>query len=444
MKDAGYQIIPKRVMISRLPRVMKDPIPVFAQNLREYGDPYGVDMGRGKLGILTTRPEIIRHVLQKNHRNYEKSDIQTKQLASFLGKGLLTLEGEEWLRQRRLIQPGFHKQKIAGLQGLMEATITEQLDHLTTRVKQESVVDIHSEMMNMAFHVVARSLLGTEIDHQEISRIRESVDASQYMLVRLIRLPFLTWYFKLNGRLGKAYRLVSEANEKIMGHVKRRRSSDQEFDDLLDMLLKARYEDNGEVMSDQQLLFELMVMFVAGHETSANALTWALYLLAQHPEVLAKTRALSGAEQSTYLRQVIQEAMRIYPPAWITDRIALADDEVAGIHIPKGALLVSYIYGTHHHPDIWESPSRFDPDRFNADRISAHQPFSYLPFGGGPRLCIGMQFALMEMEMVLRQFIDRFDFEYVGGPVEMKPLVTLNPKGKVDLKLRLKVDEPAG
>lgn len=435
MSDLGFKIIPKRVILSRLPRVMKNPIPVFNQNLREYGDPYGVKMSNGRLGILTTKPEIVRHVLQKNHRNYEKSDIQTKQLAGFLGRGLLTLEGEEWLRQRRLIQPGFHKQKIENLRSLMEQTIEDQLDHLLPDGENGRVVDIHSEMMNMAFHVVARSLLGTEIDQRDISHIRDSVDASQYMLIRLIRLPFLTWYFKLNGRLGKAYRLVDEANARIMEHVKKRRASGLSHDDLLDMLLNAKYEDTGEGMTDQQLLFELMVMFVAGHETSANALTWCLHLLAEHPTVLEKIRNLTDDAQSVYIRQVIQEAMRLYPPAWITDRLALEDDEVAGIKIPKGSLVVSYIYGTHHHPDWWQDPERFNPDRFTEEQLKMHEPFSYSPFGGGPRLCIGMQFALMEMDLVLKHFLDRFDIKSLSNRVEMNPLVTLNPRGSIDMEI---------
>lgn len=435
MSDLGFKVIPRPVILSRLSRVMKNPVPVFDQNLEEYGNPYGVHMGNGNFGILTTRPEIIRHVLQKNHRNYEKSDIQTKHLAAFLGRGLLTLEGEEWLRQRRLIQPGFHKQKIENLRHLMEATIREQLDSMIEPDQRKKEVDIHDEMMNMAFHVVARSLLGTEINHRDISQIRESVDASQYMLIRLIRLPFLTWFYRLNGRLGTANRLVDETNARIMELVKHRRESGSSHDDLLDMLLHAKYEDTGEGMSDQQLLFELMVMFVAGHETSANAMTWCIYLLSQHAVELEKIRSLTGEEQTTYIRQVIQEAMRLYPPAWITDRKALDDDEVGGIRIPKGSLVVSYIYGTHHHHDWWENPEKFDPGRFAPEQVTQHAPFSYLPFGGGPRLCIGMQFAMMEMEMVLKHFLELFDFKSLEHKVEINPLITLNPRGSMRMEI---------
>lgn len=439
MSDFGFNIIPRHVILARLPRVMKNPIPVFNQNLKEYGDPYGVQMGKNKLGILTTKPEIIRHVLQKNHRNYEKSDIQTKKLASFLGRGLLTLEGDEWLQQRRLIQPGFHKQKIESLRQLMEVTILEQLEHLVDPGQSKKMVDIHSEMMNMAFHIVARSLLGTEIDHQDIVQMRESVDASQYMLIRLIRLPFLTWYYKLNGMLTKAYSLVDETNERLMRHVQKRRQSGQSHDDLLDMLIHAKYEDTGEGMSDQQLLFELLVMFVAGHETSANALTWCIYLLSRHKEVLVKIRELEGEEQTNYIRQVIQEAMRLYPPAWLTDRLALEEDEVAGVRIPKGAMVVCYLYGTQHHPDWWSDPEKFDPDRFSPGQVKDHEPFSYSPFGGGPRMCIGMQFAIMEMEMVLKHFLHHFDFKCITNNVDMNPLITLNPRGSIDMEIRRRV-----
>ena len=435
MNDLGFKIIPKRVVLSRIPRFIKNPISVIDQNLQEYGDTYGAYLGDGKLAILTTKPEIVRHVLQKNHRKYEKSDTQTKQLATFLGRGLLTLEGEEWLRQRRLIQPGFHKQKIENLRELMEKTILEQLESLIPAGQTRKVVDIHSEMMNMAFHVVARSLLGTEIDHKDISLVRDAITSSQHIFIRMVRLPWLTWYFKWNGQLGKAHRLVDEAKEIIAQEVKKRRASDHAHDDLLDMLIHAKYEDTGEGMSDQQLLFELMVLFVAGHETSANALTWCLYLFSKHPAVLQKIRDQEGKEQLTYIRQVIQEAMRLYPPAWITDRLALEEDEVAGIRIPKGSMVFTYIYGTHHHPDLWSDPEAFNPDRFAEDQVKKHAPFSFLPFGGGPRLCIGMQFAFMEMELILRHFLDRFDFKSLISKVELNPLVTLNPRGPINLEI---------
>ncbi len=432
----GYNRVPNRVLLSRLPRVLKDPLSVFNQNLREYGDPYCADLSHKKMGILTTRPEIIRHILQKNHRNYEKSDMQTKQLAAFLGRGLLTLEGKEWLKQRRLIQPGFHKQKIEGIRVGMEAVIDEYYNTMEERASRNPTVDIHSEMMSLAFHVVASSLLGTDLNASQIDVLRRGVDLSQHVLIKLIRLPFLEWYFRATGSIGKAMRAVDESNDLVMSFIRERKQQNDSKADLLDMLLNARYEDTGETMTEQQLLFELMVMFVAGHETSANAMTWTLYLLSQHREELGRVREGVASGDNSYLNQVIKESMRMYPPAWITDRVALGDDEVAGCKIPRGSMVISYIYGTHHNPDYWPAPEEFRPARFDPDKEKDQEPFAYLPFGGGPRLCIGMQFALMEMELALASFVKRFDFQLLADQqIVPKPLITLNPKGSVLMEL---------
>ncbi len=430
----GYKVVPFPVLLSRLPKALRDPIDVFNRNLSEFGDPYAASMGDGRVGVITTKPAIIQHVLQKNHRAYEKSDLQTKKLARFLGHGLLTLEGKEWLRQRRLIQPGFHKEKIMGLSDLMQSTIDTYFEGLSARTRAGGVIGMHEEMMKLAFHIVGSSLLGTNVTQKDIDQLRQGVDLSQQVLVKLIRVPFLEWYFKLKGSYGKAIRATRASQDLIMSYVRKRRDDAHHHDDLLDMLLHARYEDTKETMTDQQLLFELMVMFVAGHETSANALTWTLYLLASHPEVRERLLTEMHNSDSTYMRQVINESLRLYPPAWITDRVALQDDEVAGIKIPKGAIVISYIYGTHHHPELWPDPEKFDPGRFHPDENIA--PFNFLPFGGGPRLCIGMQFALMEIEMVLRSFLERFHFELVDRvPVKKKPLITLNPQGPVSMKV---------
>ena len=428
MDDLGMNRVPSLRALTRIPKVLKNPIPVFNENLKEFGDPYCVDMGGGRLGILTTRPEISQHILQKNHRAYSKSDIQTKKLADFLGKGLLTLEGKEWLRQRRLIQPGFKKERIEGIRGRMIATVNDALDELESRIEHDPTVDMHSEMMNLAFRIVAESLLGTKVDAEEINTLRRGVDLSQHILIKLIRLPFMEWYFNLNGSVRKANRAIESSHQVILQYLEARRRSGVDNEDLLQMMLDARYEDTGESMTNRQLLFELMVMFVAGHETTANALTWALVLLSKHTEELQKLRS----DQSGYDMNVINETLRYYPPAWLTDREALQDDHIAGYRIPKGSLVISYIYGIHHHPDLWDQPELFNPARFDQETELSGK---FLPFGAGPRLCIGMQFAIMEMQIVLNEFVKRFDFSLLQKEVPMKPLITLNPRGKVGFSL---------
>lgn len=423
--------------LSKIPSMLKNPIPVVQENLRRYGDPYGVRMGK-HLAIVTSRPTIIQHFLQKNHRNYTKSDIQTQKLAMFLGKGLLTLDGDEWLRQRRLIQPGFHKQRIMALQSNMEVTANELFHNLKNEIGiGTSTADLQPFMMRMAFMMVSNALFSGVASDTQLARIRAAIESSQHALIKLIRLPFLEWWFRLS-MVPSALKKVNQSCEDLLNIITQRRASGIDGDgDLLDMLLEARYEDDGELMTDQQLIFELLVLFVAGHETTANALSWSVFLLSRHEEVVEKMRLELAQGKETYLDQVINEVLRMYPPAWLTDRLSIGPDRIDGIEIPPHSLMAGFIYGTHHCPDLWHSPEVFNPDRF-ADGAK-QQPFAFLPFGGGPRLCIGMQFAFLEMKIVLKQLITQFDFEAVDpDKVRMKPLVTLGLEGGLPVKIKVR------
>ncbi len=435
--NPGFEVIPVPVALAKIPAMLRNPIPVVFRNLEKYGDPYGVQMG-GQLAVITTRPSIIQHFLQKNHKNYAKSDIQTEKLARFLGKGLLTLDGNEWLKQRRLIQPGFHKQRIMAMQTNMEGTSAQLFQELGKEVGAESkVIDMKSFMMRMAFMMVSNALFSGVASDRQLNGIRDAIGCSQDALVKLLRLPFLEWW--LNRTLvPNALKKVDQSCRDLFELINQRKEGGIQGDgDLLDMLLAARYEDTGELMTDQQLIFELLVLFVAGHETTANALTWATFLLAQNPEVVMKLRSEAASGRDEYLMQVINEVLRMYPPAWITDRLSLAEDEIDGISIKPRTLMAGFIYGTHHQPSFWANPEVFNPDRFATG--SEHAPFSFLPFGGGPRLCIGMQFALMEMKIVLGNLIEHFDFEAVDpNAVRMKPLVTLGMRDTLPIRMQVR------
>jgi cytochrome P450 len=215
------------------------------------------------------------------------------------------------------------------------------------------------------------------------------------------------------------------------------------------MLLDARYEDNGQPMTEEQVLDEAAILLVAGHETSANALSWMWYLLAQHPEVVAKLRTemtqVLGERPASfadipalgYSLQVIQETMRLYPPAWILDRVALEDDTYNGLALPKGTLISGYLYGMHHSTKHWEAPEAFRPERFAPDQVRQQAPYAYIPFGGGPRLCIGNQFALTEMQLVLLEMLRRFEIEAVAQPpIDLMPLITLRPRQEILVRFR--------
>ncbi len=218
------------------------------------------------------------------------------------------------------------------------------------------------------------------------------------------------------------------------------------------MLLDARYEDTGEPMAPDRLLDEALILLVAGHETSANALTWLLYLLAHHPDearaIQVEIADVLGNRAPTFADlprlgralQAVQETMRLYPPAWMVDRVALADDDYQGLPIPKGTLFSLYLYGLHRDPQHWDAPAEFRPARFAPDAPRPLVPFAYAPFGGGPRLCVGLQFALTEMQLVAVELLRTFDVEWPAGqpPVVKQPLITLRPRGDFQVRLRLR------
>ncbi|PHN04853.1 cytochrome P450 [Flavilitoribacter nigricans] len=426
-------------------RFVKDPISAINGNLQQLGPTYGMYLGGLKAGILSIEPEIIQQILQKNHRNYPKSPMHFEKLAYFLGNGLLTSTGDYWLRQRRLIQPGFHRQKLAALTDIMQDTIEQQLDRFEQRIDGE--VDAYTEMMEMAFRVVAASLFSTALTEEELQKLSYAITTLQEFIVRQIRQPYLNPWFRISGQVRKHERLTGQADSVIKNTIRKRQANQEKGDDLLQMLMDARYEDTGEPMGERQLLDESKIIFVAGHETSANALSWTWYLLALHPEVTQKIRdeiravledrrpTFSDLPKLAYTSQVIEESMRLYPPAWITDRLALETDEIKGVKIPAGTIAVPYIYGAHHNPATWSDPETFDPDRFSPENRKKIPAYAYLPFGGGPRLCIGNNFAIMEMQLILVEMIRRYNFELVPGQeIQMKALVTLRPYPGVRMK----------
>ena len=429
-------------------RFSRDPIGTINDSMASRGDTY-----RGYIGgiypcILTADPGFMQHVLQKNHRNYQKSPMHFDKLGHFLGQGLLTSDGEYWLRQRRLIQPGFHRDKLAALTRIMNEVIDDFLVDFDQQVKSKEEVDVFPPMLRLAFRIVAKSLFSTNIEEGSMGHLSDYITEIQEFIIKQIRQPYLEPWFKISGQLQHHERLAEEAGSIILNYIRQRRESGAREDDLMQMLLDSRYEDTGKGMTDKQLLDESMILFVAGHETSANALAWSLYLLSQHPDVVQKIRAeadrvlgdrqpdFQDLRQLEYLYQVIEESLRLYPPAWITDRLASGDDEYKGIQIRKGMILITYIYGAHHSPDSWEAPERFDPDRFHKENKGKRHPFAYMPFGGGPRLCIGNNFALMELQLALLKMVRNYDFELVPDQqIEMQALITLRPKNGIKLKV---------
>ncbi len=443
--------IPRYVTLSRLFRFAYDPLNTIGEFNDKMGDTYTFYMGGLKHNIMTSNPDFIKHVLQKNHRNYKKSPIQTDALGQFLGKGLLTVNGDYWLRQRRLIQPGFHKQKLKGLAGVMQAEIEKSCQVFDEAAEKNEVIDVAPIFMKIAFRVVAKSLFSTGIEEDQIDLLANGVTSLQEFVIQLIRLPFLNPIRRINGAYKKHFKILEEMDELLMEVIQQRRDAGTSNDDLLDMLLSVRYEDTEKGMTDRQLLDETKILFVAGHETTGNALSWMLYLLTQHPHQVKKleqeiqtilqdrTPTFTDIPQLQYTAQVINESMRLYPPAWITDRVAIEADEFDGVPIPKGQLITLLIHSAHRHNAFWENASSFQPERFEKSKQKEQHLFAFLPFGGGQRLCIGNLFAMMEMQLVLVHLIRNYEFELVDKEdVKVQVLVTLRPENGMKVRVKKK------
>ena len=414
--------------------IRKNPIPFHNKNFEKYGDSFSVSLGRNRKIMLTRDPLIVKHILQKNHKNYFKSKIQTKYLTKYLGFGLLTSNGEQWLKQRRLIQPAFHKQKMEQLIALMQHTIQTKLEHIETT----KAVAVFPLMNTVAFNVIAKSLFSDSEQNETLSRLQKIIEQIQVFLVKEVRLPHKGWWFKLSGQVRHHKNLSEESRSILRTIVKERQQSNVRQDDLLDMLLSTRYEDTGEAMSMKQLIDEISILFVAGHETTANAMTFTLFLLAKHPEIYSKVHdeitkvenetkhTIEQLGKLTYTRACIDEAMRLYPPAWITDRENYEDDTIGDFHIRKNTLIGVSFYELHRHPEYWEHPNKFIPERFlgdNKKKTAGH----YYPFGAGPRMCIGLGFAIYEMVLTISYIAKRYYLSTTQKEVQLNPLITLKP-----------------
>jgi len=414
--------------------ILKNPLPFHNKNFTKYGNSFSISLGKGNPVIFSRDPIIAKHILQKNHKNYIKSELQTYYLAKYIGNGLLTANGNYWLQQRRLIQLAFHKKKLENLMGIMFFEIQLQLQ----KISGNTTIDVFPIMNDLAFNVVAKSLFSYTDKGNRIHRLQEITESIQEMLVKELRQPFKKWWFKLNGSLQRTKQLSEEARVILLEIIQERKDSNSAPDDLLQMLLDSRYED-GTAMTNEQLIDEILILFVAGHETTSNALTFALQLVAQDKAVQKKIRdemslfdandVLSSIQNLTYTKQCIEETLRLYPPAYFSDRLSLENDECNGVKIPKNTQVLLSYYEMHRHQEYWSNPEEFDPSRFHSDNKKEYS-VSYFPFGAGPRMCIGNNFAMYEMILTLAEVVKDYELEPVSE-IEINPLITLKPKSAI-------------
>ncbi|KQX12130.1 cytochrome P450 [Flavobacterium sp. Root420] len=416
--------------------VRRNPIPFHKKYFDKFGDSFSLKIGMSKHLILSRDNEIAQYILQKNQKNYYKSKFQSVYLSKYLGKGLLTLDGDLWLKQRRLIQPAFHKQKMNQLVENMNKTIISELDLLV----EDKSIDLFPVMSQLAFNVVAKSLFELSISEEKLNRIKVIIEEVQNFLIKEIRLPHKAWWFSATGQVQKHLKLAEENNGIIREIIEERISSKKETNDLLNMLLETRYEDTGEGMSVKQLIDEIKVLFIAGHETTANALTFTLHLLGRNPEIQEKVfneiieiestteNVAEQLQKMTYTNAVLNETMRLYPPAWITDRQNVEDDCIGTYYLKKGTLIGVSFYELHRNPKYWENPNEFIPERFLGEQKKRSMEYFY-PFGAGPRMCIGAGFAIYEMCLTISHIVKKYSIKSVNLDIKLNPLITLKPVG---------------
>ena len=379
-------------------------------------------------------------MLQDNQGNYWRGRAIQK-VKPLLGDGLPMIDGELWQRQRRLMQPAFRHGTVAKLAGMVTQATEEMLARWDGRVPRDEPFDAVGQMMGLTQTIIVRAMFGTDIRSDESERVNRALAVIEHTVAgRTFSLVDLPMWVPTPGnrRYREAVRALDQFVYRVIGE---RRASTQAGGDLLSMLLSARDEDTGEGMSDRQLRDEVTTIFFAGHETTAVALSWTWYLMSQHPQAEERlgaelSQVLGGRipayddlPKLPYLRRVIDEALRLYPPAWVVTRSPHADDVVDGVHVPAGATLLVSPYVTHHSPQVWEDAEAFDPDRFLPDRSAGRHPYAYYPFGGGGHVCIGKPFALMEAQLAVAAIAQRYRLRMVPGhPVALRPGAALHPK----------------
>ncbi len=425
-----------RFLVGNAIDMQRDPLQFFLGLAQTYGDIVQFRF-MNQSAFFINHPDGVKRIFQENHQNYNRDTQLWDRVKLLLGDSVLTSDGKSWLQQRRLMQPMFHRQRIAAFGTLMaEASLALRTAWHGPAERGESL-DIAVEMMRLTQRIVGHALFSVDLSN-ETSAVAQSIATANSLYSHYLYATFVVMGIPTprNLRFRAALRQLDTVVQKMIDEHR-----EHEMDDVLSMLLQARDAETGLGMNDQQLRDEVLTLLSAGQETTAQALAWTWYLLSQHPEVESQLHAeldsvLAGRApnqddlaQLPYTRMVIEESMRLYPPAWFISRNAIQADEIAGYHIPAKSLIWVSPYAMHRHPALWENPEVFDPERFTPERSTDRPRYAYFPFGGGPHLCIGNTFAMMEAHLALAMLAQQYKLRLVPGhPVEPVALITLAPR----------------
>ncbi|HYL02416.1 MAG TPA: cytochrome P450 [Steroidobacteraceae bacterium] len=414
--------------IGSTPDSLERMIELFAR----LGDTYRVFVpARRSYTYVIHHPDDVKRVLVGNHRNYTKG-LGLDRVRILLGKGIMTSEGELWKRQRYMMQPLFHRRVITRFAELIAAANERFLGRCATLARQGELLNLTDEMSELTLDIVLRSIFGRDLD-----RLTEQLGANPFEVVTREQNRDLQFAYKFRSLT----RLVAQL-------IAQRRATAEEHFDYLAMLMSARDRDSGAAMGERELIDEVMTLIVAGHETTASGLNWTWYLLASHPACEARLHAeldaapelaapsLAEMEALAYTGQVVNEALRLYPPGWLLSRRSIEADVLGGFTVPPGTDVLLPLYLLHRHPRFWRDPERFSPERFAGEHEAERPRFAYMPFAAGPRHCIGEAFALYEMLVHLYKVARRYRLVYVPDkPLELEAQINLRTRHPLHMRL---------
>jgi cytochrome P450 len=441
-------LLPGGPFVGSGPEAVADPLTLYTRAQRTLGDVVRLRGIPTLYWYLVTHPSGVEHVLKTRGRNYRKPERFTRPVAMLAGNGILSYEGETWLQNRRLMQPAFHRQRMAGLVAQMAEGTELGSERWDGIARGGGVIEVGEEMLRLTLRIVGTTLFSHDLSG-EADTLGVPIRTALRWVSRRLTLPFVppAWIPTAENRRFAAMRALVHGT--VDGMIAERRRSGAERPDLLQMLLDAQDADTGARMDDVQVRHEALTLMLAGHETTAAALTWAWYLLATHPQALARMReeldsvlggrapAADDLPRLPYTRAVFDETLRLYPTAWGQPRESIEEDEIGGYRIPANKIVMVCQWVTQRRPDLWDRPDDFVPERFVGAGPGTFMPFAYYPFGGGARQCIGSHFALMEAQVILATLAQRFEVEMEPGQTVVPDATfTLRPRDEIRMRIR--------
>ncbi|GII77556.1 cytochrome P450 [Sphaerisporangium rufum] len=425
----------------------RDQVGFLGRMIDAHGDIVAIRVLGIKM-IMLNHPDYFERVLVRNHENYDKSTFLFRAVEPILRGGLIgNVGGEPWRRQRRIMQPSFHRPKVAGFAENMTDETARMLRRWDRQYGPDDVVNVSTELGQLAMRIVFRSLFGAEVGARGDAIEQMFLEANQ-IVGAFFRFPFppLSWPTRPHRRLNEIIRTMDGFVSDV---IRSRIDSDEDHLDLLTALMNAVDEETGTGMTPLQLHREVLNIIIGGYETTSNSVAWLIHLIGQHPDVQARLHAevdevLGGrvpafddVPRLVYTRMIVDETLRLYTPAWQTMRRAIEEDEMGGYRIPAGSDVYLNMFTLHRHPEYWPDPHVFDPERFTPEQVDARPRHAYIPFASGPRNCIGKHFALTELTLILAMVAQAYRVEIPEERryVEIEPLITMHPKGGIHARM---------